>query len=400
MRGSVDTAANTRPRYHGLDGLRASMMLLGLVLHATLSYSEVDYGDGWPFKDAAAHPVFDFIFAFIHAFRMPVFFVMAGFFAALVYQRRGGSGFLRDRTKRVFLPLVFGWPVLFPLFQTGFPFASTARDSSFAAGFAAVRAYVADGTLFEHVRTTHLWFLMYLMYLYLIALLLLPAVRSLPLRWRSATGNGFAGLLLGRFSVVWFAGLMAAVLVATGTSTYVDPHAFLPNLNALLFYGAFFGFGWLLYGAREHLKTLERAAWIQTLLGTLLFTLQYLGLRGLLYVLTGYAPLAHSLAVINDVFVVWLLLLGTTGLFLRYLQHPDPRWRYLADASYWLYLIHLPLTIWLPGWLSRLDWPAAMKFLTVLMATTALGLVSYEFLVRRTFLNPFLGSRRPAGPGG
>ena len=376
------------------------MMLLGVVLHSTLSYGRNYYGEGWAFQDAHTHPAFDLIFAFIHVFRMPVFFVMAGFFGGLIYDRRGSAEMLRNRAKRVLLPLVVSWPILFPFYKSGVPFSSTARDSSFAAGFVAVGEYLTDGSLFERLRPMHLWFLIYLLYFYAIALLLTAGVHRIPATWRATIIHRFTGLLRSRWTVVWFAVPMTAVLVLTGTDTSVTPYAFTPDLNALLFYGAFFGFGWLLYGARESLNMLGRGAWMQTLLGTLLFGLQYAGLRHLLYTVTGYAPFAHSLSVANNVLAVWLLLFGTTGLFLRYLEHPEPRWRYLADASYWLYLIHLPLTIWLPGWLSRLDWPAWLKFVIVVGLTAAVGLVSYEFLVRRTFLNQFLGSRTTQKPPG
>ena len=325
---------------------------------------------------------------------------MAGFFAALIYHKRGGAGMLRNRAERVLLPLAVGWPVLFPVFKTGFPFSSVARDSSFAAGFTAVGVYLTDGSLFERLHPMHLWFLIYLLYFYVIALLLAEGVRLVPETWRAATKRGFATLLRSRWTVVWFATPMAAALVMTATNTSVTPHAFTPDLNAILFFGTFFGLGWLLYGAREHLSVLERSAWPQTVFGVLLFGLQYVGVRRALYFATGHAPFAHILTVVNNTFVVWLLLFGITGLFLRYLRHPDPRWRYLADASYWLYLIHLPLTIWLPGWLSRLDWPAALKFVIVVGTTTAVGLVSYEYLVRRTFLNHFLGSRSAPTPAG
>ena len=33
---------------------------------------------------------------------------------------------------------------------------------------------------------------------------------------------------------------------------------------------------------------------------------------------------------------------GLIGLFLRYMGKPSPRWRYMADASYWIYIVHGP----------------------------------------------------------
>ena len=73
----------TQERLHALDGLRAVMMLLGLVLHSLDSYTVTDLGGAWPFKDAATSAIADNITRFIHVFRMPVFFVLAGFLRGL-----------------------------------------------------------------------------------------------------------------------------------------------------------------------------------------------------------------------------------------------------------------------------------------------------------------------------
>ena len=76
-------------RYHGLDGLRASMMLLGIYLHAAVAYS---FAGGWPYKDERSLvSTFHVSLGLIHAFRMPVFMFMAGFFGALLYVKRGWS---------------------------------------------------------------------------------------------------------------------------------------------------------------------------------------------------------------------------------------------------------------------------------------------------------------------
>ena len=89
-------------RYYSFDALRAMMMLLGLVLHVVISYTT--YTEGFFagfFKDAFTSKVCDILLWWIHLFRMPVFFVMAGFFAALVYQRKGKKEFWKNRLRRI-----------------------------------------------------------------------------------------------------------------------------------------------------------------------------------------------------------------------------------------------------------------------------------------------------------
>ena len=49
-----------------------------------------------------------------HIFRMTLFFFVAGFFARMMFQRKGARGFWLDRAKRILVPLVAGWVILVP----------------------------------------------------------------------------------------------------------------------------------------------------------------------------------------------------------------------------------------------------------------------------------------------
>jgi peptidoglycan/LPS O-acetylase OafA/YrhL len=82
------------------------------------------------------------------------------------------------------------------------------------------------------------------------------------------------------------------------------------------------------------------------------------------------------------------------GLFRRFVSQERPWIRYLSDASYWMYLAHLPLVIAAQLWVR--DWPlaAAWKFLLVCGAVFALLLVSYEYLVRYTWIGALLNGRK------
>jgi hypothetical protein len=51
----------------------------------------------------------------IHVFRMPIFFVMAELFSAMLLGRPGTVGLLLNRAVRIGVPFVVGWLVLYPL---------------------------------------------------------------------------------------------------------------------------------------------------------------------------------------------------------------------------------------------------------------------------------------------
>jgi len=106
------TSANSEVgRRSDLDALRAFAMLLGVVLHGALAYTTIP----WVVRDPSQQPAFDVLVAAIHGFRMPLFFLVSGFFTAMLWQRRGLRQMLRHRWKRIGVPLLIGSLTILPL---------------------------------------------------------------------------------------------------------------------------------------------------------------------------------------------------------------------------------------------------------------------------------------------
>ena len=100
----MDTENNAYARRSDLDALRAVAMLLGIVLHASLSF----FPSFWSVTDREQNQGLEILFFAIHGFRMPLFFVMSGFFSAMLLYRRGRKALIKHRFFRVFLPLLLG----------------------------------------------------------------------------------------------------------------------------------------------------------------------------------------------------------------------------------------------------------------------------------------------------
>ncbi len=98
-------------RRHDLDALRAGAMLLGIGLHAALSFAPL----AWIVQDSRQDDVFGLFFAAVHGFRMPLFFLLSGFFTAMLWRKRGLKALLRHRFQRVALPLLLGLVTIIPV---------------------------------------------------------------------------------------------------------------------------------------------------------------------------------------------------------------------------------------------------------------------------------------------
>jgi glucans biosynthesis protein C len=89
-----------------------------------------------------------------------------------------------------------------------------------------------------------------------------------------------------------------------------------------------------------------------------------------------------------------LSVIGWLGCFVRWYRRPSERIRYLADASSWIYLSHLPLVVALQIGFSqwKLPWWAQLPLVNVVAFAVLLS--SYHWCVRFTGLGAWLNGRR------
>jgi peptidoglycan/LPS O-acetylase OafA/YrhL len=372
------------PRYHGLDAVRAAMMLLGLVLHSAASYITLPL-QVWLYRDPNTSGVFSIIFFVIHLFRMPVFFVAAGFFAAMVMGREGPSGFLRNRTRRVLLPLVLFWPVVYTAAAAAFAFANgrLAGDIDMTP--------ITSGAFLGRASLAHFWFLWDLMIFYVVAVALMPIAARLPERWHAAMDAAFRAVATTAIGAVTLSAVSTLTLLPMRSASLETSLALLPPIRVLAAYGVFFTFGWFLYRRRDVLDELGRNWKLPLLLGVLTsvaYTVVYIGRP------IADPRLAHVVGCVLAALSMWMLIFGMVGAFLTLSARPNPVVRYLSDGSYWMYIIHLPFAAGVPGLLGPYSLPAGVKFALTLTVVSAVSLVSYHYLVRSTALGVLLNGRR------
>src|SRR5262249_58125176 len=90
----------------------------------------------------------------------------------------------------------------------------------------------------------------------------------------------------------------------------------------------------------------------------------------------------------------WLFVFGLLGLFLRLVHRETRAVRYLADASYWLYLAHMPVLLAFQIAVADTGWTPAAKAWIVLGASVIALFVSYHLAVRPTWVGAILNGRR------
>lgn len=365
-------------RLHSLDNLRAVMMWLGIVLHVSLQH--MDGPSAFTWRDPATSPWADRLVMFIHCFRMPAFFIMAGFFAALLAQRRGAWGMLRHRLLRIGLPFVlFLAPLTAAVVWLAMGYTHLMHDGTWGIDPSVMPPPLPGQPV---VSTMHLWFMYALVWMALAAALLsrLPPVLREPLlrALRSLVRSPWGFAVLALPLAVAGSGYPAGVLGASGS--------FLPPVAEWVFNGLFFSCGWTLYVARgEILPVLARRAWMAAGGGAVFF--------GAWLALAAYGAPPLALAYAYNC-ATWLWCFALTGLFVRHLPGSHPALRYLSESSYWVYLVHLPVVIAIGALLYPLGWGVAAKIAVNTLVTTAIGLATYQLLVRPSPLGRLLNGPR------
>ena len=386
-------------RLHALDGLRGFALILGIFFHGAAGYVENFPETLWPMREPSSTTL-GMLFFVSHMFRMSLFFLIAGFFGRMLIERRGAAGFMRDRARRILLPLVVGVPVILLLFSIlgGLGFLLGGMSIAELQQMQAKQLNTpAEGSTFPWM---HLWFLYYLLIFYAAALILRAFIHVADRAGRLSAAldalvrfclNGVWGAAIIGLPLAWYFYALDGWPSWTGLLT---PLTLMPQTSSVLAYGIPFAFGWLAHRQVDRLLALEHQ-WLPFCTLAVTLTAASIAMGGVTPRFEPYLDDRLLMWYTAAYFVgVWCWIFGLIGFAVRYLSKASPRRRYLADASYWMYLVHLPVLAFFAAWWNPLPWHWTIKYPLQIAATLGVLLLSYRYLVRSTFIGATLNGRR------
>lgn len=381
---------NQGKRFHALDNLRAVIMWLGVVLHVAVNHLQGE--SRLPWRDSATTMWADIIVIWIHVYRMPLFFILAGFFAAMLVSKYGFKYMLKNRFKRIALPFIVFWPPLFILTSLlVMMFIHLMKTGVIGLDPNLVRDPADDRPI---LPTMHLWFIYDLIWLCLL---------SIPIYWlMGKVGPSIKDKCLAIHKVLatkWWGFLVLSLPLAGIGAFYhnglVHPSgSFVPNMGELGHNGLFFVFGWLFYFHRENLFQHYHAhVWRYSLAGVVTFFVFLITVR---LAKEGVLPTVQANLTSAYVFnsTTWLWSFAIIGLFLRYLPDHNKFMLYISNSSYWVYLVHMLGTIGFGILLYNMDFSAITKMLINITLTTVFALATYHWFVRFSFIGKFLNGTK------
>ena len=95
-----------KQRFHALDSVRATAMLLGVVYHSMLFRMMV--GGGPPGPMGMGGPS-RYLQDWLHSFRMPLFFFISGFFGRMMLEKYGTGDILAETVGANRTPIARGY---------------------------------------------------------------------------------------------------------------------------------------------------------------------------------------------------------------------------------------------------------------------------------------------------
>ena len=395
--GTATPLNGDKSRLDYLDATRAFALVLGIVFHACLSFMPVFMG--WAVQDVSTSPTVAMFMTVSHSFRMEAFFLLAGFFSHLTFHRKGAREFVRSRVLRIVVPFVVGWFILRPLVVSGWIMGAASLRGHIDVWAGLKGGFQTLWTLPSGIFAgSHLWFLYYLGLITALTLVVRGLLR--------ATGSQKEALLQRADALVaLLAGSpvsLAILAVPTAGALWfmrfwsmdTPDQSLVPHLPALIIYGGFFALGWMLSRQRELISQFARLTpqrWIVAGMG--IATILLLGDVERDPGHPHYVA-AHVAYAMGYALVMWSLVFLTIGVFKKLCQRPNALVRYIADSSYWMYLTHLPVVVWLQVAVATVPLHWSLKLVFVSTITIAISLLTYDLFVRSTFIGWVLNGRR------
>jgi peptidoglycan/LPS O-acetylase OafA/YrhL len=375
-------------RLHYLDNLRALAMIGGIFFHAMLAYSPA-LNKLWLTADREQSVLIDIVGWFSHLFRMPLFFVIAGFFVAYLVSKRGMRNMMVNRAMRVLLPFIIFlplclWGIVAPLMSA----VATVEHKSPLLQMIA-QAMQTPGAPPPPFSTLHLWFLYNLMFFCILTWVLSY------INW-SRLFNVFSAIKPLGFAVFFPLLLVLGLLLVD--SPFPAPDKLLPQLWAFGFFGIFFVLGYWMFRTENFLDRFQPYGAVLFLASIALYAVYYVVLpKEITFPAIPLELPQHILVKLCEAYIsVWMTLVCLVA-GKRYLNSHNRTMRFFADSSYWIYIIHLPVLFAVQYQLMDKDWGLLAKYSASVGVTLLICVASYVLFVRWTPIGWMLNGRKRAG---
>jgi glucan biosynthesis protein C len=374
-------------RLYFLDWVRILAFFVLIAYHVGMYYVSWDWHVKSPHAGEAAEP----FMLLSSPWRLTLLFFVAGAASHFLLQKMRPGAFVRRRSLRLLVPLVFGMLVIVP----PQPYFEVVEKLGYAGGYRAFMGlyisgydgFCKDGCL-DLPTWNHLWFVAYL---WVYTLVIAACAALLPEARIAALASRVAGALRGWRLFVLPALALAAVRILL-IDRFPQDHSLTNDWYNHATYLPAFLLGALLARTPAVWETMAAQRW--RALGLALSAWAVI----VLWLLAPHhehsaEQMATWVPMMRCVYglCAWSAIVAACGFARRHLNHDGPARRYLTEAVFPVYIAHQTLIVVMAHAFKPLHLAPGLEalLLMVLTATGSFGL--YEVVRRLPFVRPLFG---------
>lgn len=389
MKSANSTIETSRLYY--LDWLRVLIILNLIPWHAAWLIVYITGLSGSNHKSIGI-TIMQYYTGFSLRWQIPLLFFIAGASAYLSLRHRSPGTFVRERARRLFVPLMFFMLVCYPILLYFWP--GVCDNKSFSDYL--IRFWPHCLATIHHSRMpgrapmpgwAHLWFVAYLL---IFSMICLPLFICLKRQGESGITGRYVNFFTKRFIIL----LLAVPLIVI--NIILAPKWPMAQLNLYDDWTYFcydltvFVFGYVICMHDKLWQVIDRHLRISLSLA-IISTVFVLVMRFEIpaFSVPDYTPRYMTYSVFLGLHT-WCWILALFALARRYLSGTNRFLKYASLASYPFYILHFTLMIIIGHFIIRRHLGIAAEFISLSLLTFIATLASYELLVKQTKVTKIL----------
>jgi surface polysaccharide O-acyltransferase-like enzyme len=329
-------------------------------------------------------------FAEILPFQMPLLFLIAGYSAAVSLQKRSINTYLKERIKRLVIPLISYMVFLAPIQTYFWPNYQGERSlTDFWMNY--FPKFFSRSLFAEKPPWDHLWFIAYLLVINLLFLAWLLVFKNPQNKQKFALITNLLSTPVGIFLPIIIFTAIVAGLGSIWPLFIAETHGGLYQDWSYVTYNLFaFILGYMMYYQEAISRAIDQQFWFWVALAVIsaVIRLAILASKPDSYEVNNYGQYL-IFSGISGVHT-WSSIALILALAHRFLNYKNEFLAYMSQASLGFYILHLPFTVVIGYYLTKIGLGVIPEFTVLVILTFAATILTYEFLVKPYLLPSLL----------
>ncbi|MCJ8007098.1 acyltransferase family protein [Lederbergia wuyishanensis] len=351
-------------RRYDIDWLRNLAILLLFPFHSARVF---DYWDPFYVKNDSLSWGLSWFIAITSNWFMPLLFLVAGSASWYALQRRSTSQYLKERNDRLLIPLIFGVLVIVP--PQGY-YALLHHSGEAGNYFSFLKGFFIDFSdlsgYFGTFTPAHLWFILYLFVLSVIALPLFSRYMKCSKEQLNKFNHNFSKPFV----------FISLIIVLFITQALPAPGGQNPFYFLVIFIAGF------ITASDSRYQEMFNRIRFKALISIAILVPTHIVL------MTVYPDVQKFSAM--DIFIaflrtmnMWLTLIVILGYGNKLLNFPHKAITYMNEAAFPIYIIHQSILVVVGYYIVKLNVGIYSKFFMIMFLTLLASFLLYEFVIKR-----------------